>query len=106
MQLQRSLGRHSRDSSYLCWICYCRCIAGIPIVQGNCKHLCLHVILLQSTVTSVLKGCGRQFLSAVVNFCCYYVIGVPIGAVLALVFKMGALGLCIGLTCANTLQVC
>ena len=44
-------------------------------------------------------------MSAVVNFCCYYLIGLPIGIVLSLLFRMGALGLCLGLACANVLQV-
>eukprot|EP00731_Ephydatia_muelleri_P026417 Em0018g517a len=78
-------------------------LEGIHVIVHICAGSAI-VDALQSTVTSVLKGCGRQFVSAVINFCCYYIIGIPVGAILALIFKMGALGLCIGLTCANTLQ--
>jgi len=48
-------------------------------------------------VAGILRGSGRQLLGAVVNFVCYYVVGLPLAIVLALVVHMGALGIWIGL---------
>jgi len=56
-------------------------------------------------VAGILRGSGRQLLGAVVNFVCYYVVGLPLAIVLALVVHMGALGIWIGLAGGNMLQV-
>ena len=52
-----------------------------------------------------MKGSGRQYLGAFVNFICYDLIGLPIGISLALKAHMGTLGLWIGLACGNVVQV-
>ena len=56
-------------------------------------------------MAGVLRGSGRQLLGAAVNFFCYYVIGLPIGIVLALVADLGALGMWSGLIIGSILQV-
>ena len=48
---------------------------------------------------------GRQYIGAVVNFVCYYVVGLPVGIGLGLGAHMGALGIWIGISCGNVLQV-
>ena len=61
--------------------------------------------VLQITISGILKASGRQTLGAVVNFICYYIIGLPLGISLALEAHMGTLGMWIGLATADTLQV-
>ena len=53
----------------------------------------------------VLKGTGKQLIGAVVNFISFYIIGFPVGTVLAIVAGMGVLGMWIGLLLASVLQV-
>ena len=60
---------------------------------------------MQGTISGILRGSGRQSLGAAVNFCSYYIVGLPIGIVLALVADLGALGLWSGLGIADVLQV-
>ena len=60
---------------------------------------------LQGTISGILRGSGRQLIGAGVNFVSYYVIGLPIAIVLALVADLGALGVWSGLIVADILQV-
>ncbi|KAF6757789.1 multidrug Oligosaccharidyl-lipid polysaccharide flippase [Ephemerocybe angulata] len=54
-----------------------------------------------ANVTSgVLRACGMQHVGAVLGLTAYYVIGIPIGVVLAFRWHMGLQGLWIGLTIA------
>jgi multidrug resistance protein, MATE family len=39
--------------------------------------------------TGVAVGCGWQEFVAYVNIGCYYIVGVPLGAILGFVFKFG-----------------
>eukprot|EP00731_Ephydatia_muelleri_P014795 Em0008g515a len=54
---------------------------------------------LQGALGGVLRGSGRHFIGAIVNFVSFYCIGLPIGISLALVTCRGAEGLWIGLFC-------
>ena len=54
---------------------------------------------LQGALGGVLRGSGRQFLGAVVNFISFYVIGLPLGITLALWMEMGSRGIWMGLLC-------
>eukprot|EP00731_Ephydatia_muelleri_P014327 Em0008g47a len=54
---------------------------------------------LQGALGGVLRGSGRQFLGAVVNFISFYVIGLPLGITLALWMEMGTRGIWWGLLC-------
>ena len=48
----------------------------------------------------VLRGCGRQVLGAANNFAAYYLVGLPLGAVLAFVADLSLIGLWLGLAVA------
>ena len=56
-------------------------------------------------IAGILRGSGRQMLGAGINVLSYYVFGLPIGISLALAADMGALGMWIGLSIANFIQV-
>ena len=56
-------------------------------------------------IGGVLRGSGRQYIGAVVNFITYYVIGIPIGSVLGLKTDLGVLGLWVGMAIGNGIQV-
>ena len=56
-------------------------------------------------IQGVLRGTGKQLSGAVINFVAFYLIGVPLGVVLAVVVKWGALGMWIGLLVASVIQV-
>ena len=62
-------------------------------------------ISAQVVISGSLKGSGRQYIGAVVVFIGYYIVGLPVGALLALKFNMGALGLWIGMAFGNSLHV-
>lgn len=51
----------------------------------------------------IMRGTGRQGISAIMNLVGYYVFGIPIGILLAFQLKMGLLGLWAGLTLALAL---
>ena len=53
----------------------------------------------------VLKGTGRQVSGAILNFVAFYLIGFPLGVVLAIVAGMGTLGMWIGLFAGSFMQV-
>ena len=57
-------------------------------------------------MSGVLRGSGRQFLGACINFVAFYVLGLPVGISLALAGKMGTVGVWIGLGVASFVQVC
>ena len=61
---------------------------------------------VQGMMQGVLKGTGRQVSGAVFNFVAFYVVGFPVGVVLAVVVGMGTLGMWIGLLLASFFQVC
>ena len=52
-----------------------------------------------------MRATGRQALHALVNFFCYYVIGLPLGITLALVVGLEVRGMWIGLSVAEFIQV-
>ena len=56
-------------------------------------------------ISGILRGSGRQAIASLVNFVSYYLFGVPVGIVLALVADMGTLGLWIGLLVGGIIQV-
>lgn len=59
----------------------------------------------QGVISGVLRGAGKQVLGAVTNFVCYYLIGLPLGICLALLANLGVVGIWIGISVADTLQV-
>lgn len=56
-------------------------------------------------MSGALRGAGKQVWGAVINFICYYVFGLPLGICLALLLKLGVVGMWIGISVADTLQV-
>lgn len=59
---------------------------------------------VQPVLTGVAVGAGLQGIVAIVNICCYYVVGVPIGILLAYVADLEVQGLWIGLLCGVLMQ--
>ena len=60
---------------------------------------------LQGVISGVLRGAGKQVLGAVTNFVCYYMVGLPLGICLALLVNLGVVGMWIGISVGDTLQV-
>ncbi|KAA0040248.1 protein DETOXIFICATION 40-like [Cucumis melo var. makuwa] len=81
-----------------------------PIVAAAVSDLCplLALTLLLNGVQPVLSGvavgCGWQAFVAYVNIGCYYVVGVPLGALLGFYFNFGAKGLWLGMIGGTTSQ--
>ncbi|CAI9094789.1 OLC1v1030583C1 [Oldenlandia corymbosa var. corymbosa] len=69
-------------------------------------------VLLNSiypVLSGVAVGAGLQSSVAVINLCCYYLIGVPVGAVLGYVAQLQVKGIWIGMICGvvtQTLALC
>lgn len=59
---------------------------------------------IQPVLHGVAVGAGWQFFVAIVNVGCYYALGLPIGALLGFKFKLGALGIWIGMLIGCLLQ--
>ena len=60
---------------------------------------------MQCVIAGVMRATGKQAIIAVVVFCCYYLLGVPLGITLALKLDMKAKGIWIGLGVADFVQV-
>ncbi|XP_022135896.1 protein DETOXIFICATION 40-like, partial [Momordica charantia] len=75
-------------------------------VSDLCPLLALTLLLngIQPVLSGVAVGCGWQAFVAYVNIGCYYVVGVPLGAVLGLYFKFGAKGIWIGMIGGTFMQ--
>ena len=69
------------------------------------SHISNWHTLLQVVLTGSLKGSGRQYVGAALVFIAYYIIGLPLGIVLALKLDLGALGLWTGMACGNFFHV-
>ena len=69
-----------------------------------CVCVTMHVCM-QGVVSGVMRATGRQATNAIVNFSCYYIVGIPLGITLALVVGLEVKGVWIGLTVADGLQV-
>ena len=52
-----------------------------------------------------MRGSGRQYIGAIMNFIGYYIIGLPVGITLAIKVKWGVLGLWIGMCIGNIVHV-
>ena len=56
-------------------------------------------------IQGVLRGTGKQLSGAIINFVAFYLMGFPLGVVLAVVVGLGALGMWTGLLVASVIQV-
>ncbi|KAK6784973.1 hypothetical protein RDI58_018428 [Solanum bulbocastanum] len=75
-------------------------------VSDLCPLLALGLALngIQPVLSGVAVGCGWQTFVAYVNVGCYYIVGVPLGALLGFYFKFGAKGIWLGMMGGTVLQ--
>lgn len=59
---------------------------------------------IQPILHGVVVGAGWQSMVALLNTGCYYIVGLPIGAVLGYVFKLGVKGIWSGMLLGSLLQ--
>ncbi|KAL3715608.1 hypothetical protein ACJRO7_007351 [Eucalyptus globulus] len=59
---------------------------------------------VQPVLIGVAIGAGLQRVAAIINICCYYLVGVPIGALLGYVAHLEIKGLWVGLQCGILVQ--
>ncbi|XP_022734319.1 protein DETOXIFICATION 14-like [Durio zibethinus] len=69
--------------------------------------MCLQILVdcLQAVLSGVARGCGRQNTAAFANLGAYYLVGIPVAAVLAFVLHFKVKGLFIGQTTGSSSQV-
>ncbi|XP_028779695.1 protein DETOXIFICATION 14-like [Neltuma alba] len=60
---------------------------------------------LQGTLTGIARGSGWQHIGAYVNFGTYYIVGIPLAAILGFWVDMRGIGLWIGITTGTLCQV-
>ncbi|XP_009768477.1 protein DETOXIFICATION 40-like [Nicotiana tabacum] len=75
-------------------------------VSDLCPLLAISLILngIQPVLSGVAVGCGWQTFVAYVNVGCYYIVGVPLGALLGFHFKLGAKGIWSGMLGGTVMQ--
>ncbi|KAF8414091.1 hypothetical protein HHK36_002090 [Tetracentron sinense] len=75
-------------------------------VSDLCPLLAVTLILngVQPVLSGVAVGCGWQAFVAYVNVGCYYVIGIPLGALLGFKFDLGAKGIWSGMIGGTAIQ--
>ncbi|CAK9178231.1 unnamed protein product [Ilex paraguariensis] len=75
-------------------------------VSDMCPLLAVTIVLngIQPVLTGVAVGCGWQTFVAYVNVGCYYVVGIPLGALLGFYFKLGAQGIWSGMLGGTLVQ--
>ncbi|XP_049932007.1 protein DETOXIFICATION 12-like isoform X1 [Nymphaea colorata] len=59
---------------------------------------------IQGVLSGVARGCGWQHLGAYANLGAFYLLGLPISAILGFHFHFGAIGLWFGVLCGSTTQ--
>ncbi|KAI6673608.1 hypothetical protein NL676_001514 [Syzygium grande] len=59
---------------------------------------------VQPVLIGVAIGAGLQHAAAIINICCYYLVGVPIGVLLGYVAHLEIKGLWVGLQCGVLAQ--
>ncbi|KAM7257047.1 hypothetical protein ACFE04_012788 [Oxalis oulophora] len=80
--------------------------AVISYVSDLAILLALSILLngMQTVLTGAAIGGGWQTVVAIVNFCCFYLIGIPIGLLLAFLTNLQAKGLWIGMLTGVAIQ--
>ncbi|XP_031477887.1 protein DETOXIFICATION 40-like isoform X1 [Nymphaea colorata] len=75
-------------------------------VSDLCPLLALTLLLngIQPVLSGVAVGCGWQAFVAYVNVGCYYVVGIPLGALLGFKFDLGAKGIWSGMLGGTVMQ--
>ncbi|XP_044512213.1 protein DETOXIFICATION 9-like isoform X4 [Mangifera indica] len=72
--------------------------------MGPFLCLCIVTDSLQAVLSGVARGSGWQNLGAYVNLGAYYLVGIPVAAILAFVLHLNGKGLLIGLATASSVQ--
>ena len=62
-------------------------------------------IFFKVVISGVLRGSGRQYIGAIVNFIAYYIIGIPLAVVFGFKTDLGVFGIWIGMAIGNFTQV-
>ncbi|KAJ4979240.1 hypothetical protein NE237_010020 [Protea cynaroides] len=75
-------------------------------VSDLCPLLAITLILngIQPVLSGVAVGCGWQKFVAIVNVGCYYIVGIPLGAILGFKFNFGAKGIWSGMLGGTAIQ--
>ncbi|KAL5082027.1 hypothetical protein RYX36_010448 [Vicia faba] len=75
-------------------------------VSDLCPLLAVSLVLngIQPVLSGVAVGCGWQAFVAYVNVGCYYIVGIPLGAILGFYFDFGAKGIWLGMLGGTTMQ--
>ncbi|XAR55389.1 hypothetical protein NMG60_11035445 [Bertholletia excelsa] len=75
-------------------------------VSELCPFLVVAMLLngVQPVLSGVAVGCGWQTFVAFVNVFCFYVVGIPLGAVLGFRFKLGVKGIWSGMIGGTLMQ--
>lgn len=60
---------------------------------------------MQVVLSGMLRGSGRQYIGAMINFVAYYIIGIPIGVLLGFKADLKVIGLWSGMVIGNVMQV-
>ncbi|XP_074278792.1 protein DETOXIFICATION 12-like isoform X1 [Silene latifolia] len=78
----------------------------IDYVTTLAPLVCVNVILdsLQGGLSGIARGCGWQHIGAGVNLAAFYLIGIPISAILGFWLQMRGRGLWIGIICGAIVQ--
>ncbi|XP_043695208.1 protein DETOXIFICATION 12-like [Telopea speciosissima] len=78
----------------------------IKYVMEMTPLICISVIMdsMQGVLSGVARGCGWQHLGAYVNLGAFYLVGIPIAAVLAFHLHFRGKGLWIGILIGSTVQ--
>ncbi|CAK8535526.1 unnamed protein product [Lathyrus sativus] len=75
-------------------------------VSDLCPLLAVSLVLngIQPVLSGVAVGCGWQAFVAYVNVGCYYIAGIPLGAILGFYFNFGAKGIWLGMLGGTSMQ--
>ncbi|XP_077221207.1 protein DETOXIFICATION 12-like [Tasmannia lanceolata] len=78
----------------------------INYVTEMAPLVCVSVIMdsLQGVLSGVARGCGWQHIGAFVNLGAFYLVGIPMAAVLGFVLHLRGKGLWIGIMCGSIIQ--
>ncbi|KAF3685180.1 hypothetical protein FXO37_00884 [Capsicum annuum] len=71
---------------------------------GYVLALIIFITSIQTVVHAIAIGAGWQFLVAFVNFGCYYVFGLPFGALFGYKFNLGVQGIWYAMLGSSLLQ--
>ncbi|XP_027190129.2 protein DETOXIFICATION 16-like [Cicer arietinum] len=77
----------------------------VDLDMWSCRVCFDYFDAFQTTLQGVARGCGWQKLGAYVNLGSFYLVGIPLSALLTFVFHMNSQGLFLGLVTTLVVQV-